>query len=484
MSFPDNLKDSNCSSQPEKMEMDEILSNEESVENQLLRDSGSEDQSCSSSILDTPKRTDSIDIESDDDVNVTIKSALVDEKGSNPSENKGGLKIKWRKNLTSGQKSKMKKLLKSGLSMEEARMRVFSKDVPETPNAVKRSRDGEQCSSGEKPDAKRTKSHLCPKERAGLSNFGNQATSTMEIDQSDKEAKGTREGQGRSKSSKAVSNSGGRSYRDVASLVKVGIISKGFPSKIMSTAHLDAVQDALLLKIEEQRHAVIKPKFTNCSYKSGYLVLACKDQATATWLKDVTRSLTPWENAELIALDEKDIPRPDLFHAFLPLSADYSNERLKGLIESQNDGISTNGWRILNRSNANKHAEWTLNVDEESLKILANCNFVLNFRFGETQLRKVKTQGQRQCEGKPNDDNTKQNDKDERPPSDSTAGTSGAKLEATSKGSKKIFEKEGKNDDRLSTTNNDKNSPREIQDGSKAPPTGNQEPKSRKDETN
>lgn len=44
--------------------------------------------------------------------------------------------------------------------------------------------------------------------------------------------------------------------------------------------------------------------------------------------------LSPWENAKLIGLYEKDIPRPEVFHAFIPLSGDYSDERLRGLKES------------------------------------------------------------------------------------------------------------------------------------------------------
>lgn len=175
-----------------------------------------------------------------------------------------------------------------------------------------------------------------------------------------------------------------------------------YPKVQMSTEQLDALQEALLLKIEMQRNEDVKPKFAKCSYKQGYLALDCKDQITANWLKDVTGSLSPWDNAELIALDVKDIPRPDTFHAFFPLSADFSDERLKGLIESQNDGLSTNGWKILNRTNANKHAEWLLNVDEDSLAILSKRNFVLNFRFGETQLRKVKNLGQRNSDTETN----------------------------------------------------------------------------------
>lgn len=115
---------------------------------------------------------------------------------------------------------------------------------------------------------------------------------------------------------------------------------------------------------------------------------------------------------------------------FFPVSANFSDERLKGLIESQNDGINTNGWNILNRTNANKHAEWKLYLDEESLRTLADRNFVLNFRFGETQLRKVKTQGRSQDDGNTNGNEPELNVEQETTPNDLKTETSGAKMEA------------------------------------------------------
>lgn len=388
-------------SQPERMETETTVGNEEILENQLLSDSVTEVQSCSSSILNTPKRDDVKDVsmlsDSDDDdgINVTIRTAVTGGSGDKPSADSAS-KIKWRKNISKTKRNKIKKLLETGLSMEEARRQVLSNVVSETPNSAKRSRDGDQGSSVEKQDVKRAKSNLCPKVRAGLSvATGNQAGSKKETDQSEGKVDEIGGVAGLSNRSSAFSNSGGRSFKDVASQVKIGIIVKDYPKVQMTTAELDAVQDALLWKIEEQRNEAIKPKFAKSSYKNGYLSLVCKDQVTATWLKDVTKTLTPWENAELIALDEKDVPRPEMFHAFFPLSADFSNERLMRLIESQNDEISTAGWRILNRSNANRHAEWTLNIDVDSLKTLSERNFVLNFRFGETQLRKVKTLAQR-----------------------------------------------------------------------------------------
>ena len=249
------------------------------MENQLLTCSGSEDQSCSSSILDTPKRTVKSDSESEieDNINVTIRPTSVitnvpSEKEHNPT---------WRRNLTRSQRNKMRILLESGVSKEDARKKVFLEEVPSTPNAIKRTRESERGSSGEKSNAKRTRSHICPKQRIGLPCTNNQAAQ-MEVDQRGRVDKNTRGVEKRPKGSEIDSCSRGQTFKDVASQVNIGIVLKDFPNKQMSKANLDVLQEALLLKIEQQRNESVKPKITKCSYRTGYLVLTYRDKDTAT----------------------------------------------------------------------------------------------------------------------------------------------------------------------------------------------------------
>lgn len=89
-------------------------------------------------------------------------------------------------------------------------------------------------------------------------------------------------------------------------MVKSGIIINDYRKLKILTVQLDALQEAPLQKVEEQRHDV-KSKFTKCSYRQGDLSLECKDQITANWLKGVTGYFTPYVNAELIALTIKNI---------------------------------------------------------------------------------------------------------------------------------------------------------------------------------
>ncbi|XP_055623627.1 uncharacterized protein LOC129767040 [Toxorhynchites rutilus septentrionalis] len=179
-------------------------------------------------------------------------------------------------------------------------------------------------------------------------------------------------------------------------MFKVGVttysklLPEDYPNTDLTSAQLDSIQNALLTAIEQQRNEPVKPKFFNCSYKSGYLILSCKDHQTSEWLKKVVPGIILDDNIKLVALDAKNIPRPEILHAFFPQSATFSDKRLKSLIESQNENLSTDKWRILKRSNPNEiHADWTLTVDEASMRQLTSTNFNINFRFGGTKLRKT-----------------------------------------------------------------------------------------------
>lgn len=66
---------------------------------------------------------------------------------------------------------------------------------------------------------------------------------------------------------------------------------------------------------------------------------------------------------------------------------------------------------------------------------IADRNFVLNYRFGQTQIRKIKIQVSSQGDGNSNGNEPIQYVEEETTLSDLKAGTSGAKMEASAKGS-------------------------------------------------
>lgn len=179
-------------------------------------------------------------------------------------------------------------------------------------------------------------------------------------------------------------------YTEVVSQVRIGIIPKDYPTTALTTQQLILVQDTIINKVVENRGTDVKPIFRGCTIKTGFLVINCHDQATADWLKRITPSLLVCEGVELIAVDEKNIPRSEILVAYLPKSATKSNEQIMAFIESQND-MDTDSWRILQRSSPNGNdVELVLTVNEDSMQKLTRWGFQINYLYHTAKLRRVK----------------------------------------------------------------------------------------------
>lgn len=171
--------------------------------------------------------------------------------------------------------------------------------------------------------------------------------------------------------------------------VKVGILPKNYPHTELSMQQLIATQKAVLAKVVQQRKEKVKPKFGNCLFRPGYLILICKNRETSDWIKTIIPSIVPWVGAELVAVDENKIPQPVTLIGFFPMSADDSNEEILALLEAQNEGLVVDSWKIFQRKEINKrHIELTFSVDGTTLRTLDKCEFVLDYKFGNAPIRK------------------------------------------------------------------------------------------------
>lgn len=336
---------------------------------QLL--SGSDTHSCSSSILNTPERTGDDDEYDDDDnyedsINVTLlsvsptKQLPISVMGqpkdlSNPEHGK-------RKNLSGAGQKRFKRLLDSGHSRQEALSLAQATQKPT--DLSKRPRHSDLNVSGNPRPLK------IPRQNSNVQ----QRIEAIRSEHSGHTSKKTEERKN-------------PSYKDVVSGVKVGILPSGYPNVELTTQQLVSTQKAILCKVAEHRKDTIKPKFGNCAFKSGYLVILCKNQETAVWLKTIIPTLKPWADAKLIAVEEKNIPRPEILIGFFPWSSEDSNNNILELLEGQNNGLVVDAWRILQRNAINQHVELIFTVDGVSMNTIKKNKFKLDYKFGNAQIR-------------------------------------------------------------------------------------------------
>lgn len=169
--------------------------------------------------------------------------------------------------------------------------------------------------------------------------------------------------------------------------VKVGILPKAYPETLLTNDQLKLIQDEILEKVIEQEEAELKPRFLNSTYKPGFLVVTCANEATAEWLIGATTKIKPWEGAELKAVTDKDIPRAQILVGYFPQSEEYSNERIFKLIKAQNAGLNVSEWKVFRRAQEGSITQITISVDHPSAERLKKESYKICYRFGTASLR-------------------------------------------------------------------------------------------------
>ncbi|KAM8702160.1 hypothetical protein ACLKA7_000899 [Drosophila subpalustris] len=130
---------------------------------------------------------------------------------------------------------------------------------------------------------------------------------------------------------------------------KVCVIPSGYPKVLLSTKELSAVQEAILDVIRTQRQGAVKPSFTGCTFRPGWLLISCANRETADWLKAAMPKLKLWPGAKVELVADADMPKPQVYIGHFPKTEKYSNEDILQLLEGQNSAPWLGDWRILNR---------------------------------------------------------------------------------------------------------------------------------------
>jgi hypothetical protein len=177
------------------------------------------------------------------------------------------------------------------------------------------------------------------------------------------------------------------SFKQAVEGKKVGILHQGFPEDSLSNDQMKAIQEAILQKIVDLEEGSVKPKFLGSTYRAGWMVLNCENEATAKWLLDHVGTLSPWEGAKLKAVEKKDLPKAIIVNAFFPDSVEDNNERILKLLRGQNDGLSTAGWRILRRTQEGSAVHLTMSIDGPSCENLKKIGYKASFKFGQVGIR-------------------------------------------------------------------------------------------------
>lgn len=184
------------------------------------------------------------------------------------------------------------------------------------------------------------------------------------------------------------------SYKEVTATTKIGVIPPDFPNSRWSNEQLEAIQSAVLDKIYDLRKGTMKPSFSSCTFKPGWLTFACSDDETVQWLKTHMPTLKPWSDAVLKVVAEDEVPKAQIFVGYFPEKADKSTEKIIGLMEGQNRDLSIEYWKVLKRVVKGGVVELTLSIDPVSADMLKSKGHKVNYGYGSVLIRPTRPQNE------------------------------------------------------------------------------------------
>lgn len=167
------------------------------------------------------------------------------------------------------------------------------------------------------------------------------------------------------------------SFKQVAEAKRVGIRS----ASSMSDDQMKLVHRSLTLAMLKIADSGKAPKFAGFTHKPGWILVTCENQDSLGWLEREVPKIEPWAGAKLSVIPESELPRPMVAVTFVPSSEVASLDEAVKLLRTQNEGLNTGLWKVLNsRSVENGHVV-TFSLDDQSVVALRAADFVATLGF-------------------------------------------------------------------------------------------------------
>lgn len=169
-------------------------------------------------------------------------------------------------------------------------------------------------------------------------------------------------------------------FSEVAGSVKIGLVPLEYPKVKMTKDDPEKAMEVLKKLICEQKTGTIKPVFACRPFlRNGFLVLICSNKETAEWTKQQQTALC---SMGVTVVEEDYFPDKSTLTGYFRGAMEDSNDTILELVEGQNACLEASKWCVVNRRNTNEHAVLTLLVNQESLVVLKQNKFLVNFGFG------------------------------------------------------------------------------------------------------
>ncbi|XP_036321109.1 uncharacterized protein LOC118735459 isoform X1 [Rhagoletis pomonella] len=175
------------------------------------------------------------------------------------------------------------------------------------------------------------------------------------------------------------------SYADAMRATRIAVLPQEYPAMSLTPEQLTSLQDIIM---HEVLRGWTRPLiFTGVYFRPGLLLVDCRDEATAEWLRQTVPSLNGWEGPALYTRSGDDIPPTHNVTIFLPWSIDRGQDYALGLLRAQNESLNTSLWRVMEAKVEDGYLRLNVAVDEDSFCSMRRQSFRLNYRYGNVLVK-------------------------------------------------------------------------------------------------
>lgn len=148
---------------------------------------------------------------------------------------------------------------------------------------------------------------------------------------------------------------------------------------------LDVHKSDLLLKhLNNRTFAALEsrsflPTFSETRNIGIAMRMRCTNKTSRDWLEATIAGMKPlWEFANLIVIDFKDLPKPNVVNAWF-VGCEQPTASILAMLEAVNPGVSTHSWSVTQRLKTEKGITLKLGLDDDSLAQLESRDLKLFF---------------------------------------------------------------------------------------------------------
>ncbi|XP_049770220.1 uncharacterized protein LOC126108895 [Schistocerca cancellata] len=174
---------------------------------------------------------------------------------------------------------------------------------------------------------------------------------------------------------------------DPTTSVRMAVVCRGFPSVKITEEQHDALQDALLDRIELSGGTQpLQFLSARCSDGASYFI--CANKWTAVWLEETIPDISPWGGARLKVGPANAVMRLAKVLVWIPKPASKKGTpEILALLQKQNIGVPSAEWKAVSRKDADDGTSLVLVIDEKSYRALRGYKFKLYLGMGQVSFK-------------------------------------------------------------------------------------------------